>query len=197
MRLTLLLAVGGGVLVFFALVGADVYGRGLFRPGEASTPAPPVARLDLSSCANLATSEKRACFSEAAAGRALELAGAWVGQARRAIPGCAAIQGAAVAACESTLARQQAADLIGDAIVEAAIEVVAGCRDLDNTPWECVSVAAGRLRTFADTVDVADAAEALIVSCGGQTVAAFDQCVNGNEPVVRRVVKSNLFGRAS
>jgi len=42
---------------------------------------------------------------------------------------------------------------------------------------------------------VADAADALIVSCGRQTGTTFDQCVNGNEPVVRRVVKTNLATR--
>src|SRR5439155_1959933 len=126
----------------------------LNRPPEPEAPMARVARLDLSACAGLDTADKRACFSEAAAGRALELAGAWVGAARDEIPGCGAVRSSVVAVCTSAAGRQQAANMIGDAIVEAAIEVVAGCRDLDDAPWDCVEVAAQRVRMYSDTADV-------------------------------------------
>jgi hypothetical protein len=190
-RASLLAAVLVPCLIAISLAAVDLERDIATRLEE---PAPvELATLDLTGCQDLDAADRGGCIAETANARATALLEAATARGLVLEAACRQSALATGQSCSVQAIGQHTA-LIGDAVVQTALELVAGCHETAPL-WDCVASAAPELAANAETADVALAAQALVTSCGAQQDPAFARCLVANGRVVADVVAANQLQR--
>jgi hypothetical protein len=193
---TLLLCVVAPAVGVLVLAGLDVW---LTLGDRLEDPPPPeLAGLDFSPCLQMDPSDKEPCIAEAAAARAARLTAAARARALADSGTCTMRISDPVSCGPDLIHRHQAAELSGS-VVQVAIELVVGCREIDDPLWSCVTQAVSELTVERREANaIAAAAEALTVACAGQRDdEQFRRCITMQAPVILRVVAQNLVARGA
>jgi hypothetical protein len=182
-----------GVLVLASLDVLLTLGGRLEEP-----PPPEIAGLDFSPCLQMDPSGKETCIAEAAAARAAKLTAAARDRAQADSGACDSATRDTASCAPDLVHRHQAAE-VGGSVVQIAIELVVGCRAIDDPPLSCVTLAVSDLVTDGrEASAIATAAEALTVACASQRDdEGFRRCITVQAPVILRVVAENLVARAA
>jgi len=193
----LLISVVVPAVVVVTLASLDVWltlGERLEEP-----PPPEVAGLDFTPCLQMERSDKDVCIAEAAAARAAKLTAAARARALADSGRCDPAVADQTALCTPDLVHKHQAAEVGGSVVQIAIELVVGCREIYDPLWSCVTLAVSELTTDRrETSAIATAAEALTVACASQREDdGFRRCISTQAPVIFRVVAENLVARAA
>jgi hypothetical protein len=193
----LLICVVAPALVVLTLASLDLWLTLGNRLEDA--PLPELAGVDFTPCLQMGQSDKDRCIAEAAAARAVRLTAA--ARARALADGgrCDPAVADQTALCAPDLAHRHQAAEVGGSVVQIAIELVVGCREIDDPLWSCVTLAVSDLTTDRrEASAIATAAEALTVACASQREdEGFRRCISAQAPVILRVVAENLVARAA